>query len=100
MDKNWRQRVDPSFQKMLPEFEQNLRKDSMRLQTLLDQNELRTLERLAHSYKGSSGYFDLTELRELARTLEEHCQSSDKTAAALTIKAWLALLEKLEIGKE
>jgi HPt (histidine-containing phosphotransfer) domain-containing protein len=99
VDKDWRQRVDPFFQEMLAEFEENLLKDSARLKEMVESGGLDGAERIAHNYKGSAGYFDLTELCEVARTLEVQCKTGDKESARSSLNAWLRLIEDMEIDK-
>lgn len=99
MDGDWRHNVDPFFREMLPEFERNLLNDTGRLKGLYDQGAREELRRLAHNYKGSAGYFELTELADLARRLETRVNNGEMAEAALDIELWHALVERLEIGR-
>jgi len=58
---------------------------------------LEDLGRIAHKIKGSAGYFNLTELGELARTLKMQCKAGEKAGAAASIEAWVALVAELEL---
>ena len=99
VDKDWRQRVDPFLEEILSEFEANLAKDTASLKELLEIGDLERVERIAHSYKGSAGYFDLQKLTSVACSLEVQCKAGDKQLAESSIEAWRALIEELEIGK-
>jgi len=97
VDKHWRERVEPFFEELLPEFEENLLRESAQLAGLLESGALEDLGRIAHKIKGSAGYFNLTELGQLARTLEMQCKAGDRAAAAASIETWQALVGKLEL---
>jgi HPt (histidine-containing phosphotransfer) domain-containing protein len=56
------------------------------------------VERIAHSYKGSAGYFDLARLSEAARSLEAHCKAGERRSVESSIETWRALIEELEIA--
>jgi HPt (histidine-containing phosphotransfer) domain-containing protein len=96
-DQNWRQRIDPYFEDMLPEFEDNLLTQTERLEGLLACGALAELQRVGHSFKGTAGYFELTELGEIARNLESACGSGDRAAAERTIHAWKELVAVLGV---
>ena len=99
LDRDWREQVDPFFREMLPEFERNLLKDTARLEELLEAGQWEELRRLAHNYKGTAGYFDLTQLSEVARALESKSKSGDHAGAASEVARWQALVDRLEIGR-
>ena len=95
MEKHWREQVDPFFEELLPEFERNLQTDSARLDGLLQSGQLADLGRIAHNYKGTAGYFGLTELGRVALNLDAHCKAGDSAAAAAAVEAWLKIVIRL-----
>lgn len=100
LQNNWREQVAPDFQELLPDFLNNLQSESARLARLLQRADFGELARIGHNFKGSAGYFGLTELGQLSRALELHSKAGDKPAVRATIEAWQALLVRLELAPE
>jgi len=100
LEDNWREQVDPDFQALLPDFIANLQSESARLPGLLERAEFGELARIGHNFKGSTGYFGLTELEQLSRTLELQSRAADKPAVSATIDAWQALLVRLGLAPD
>jgi HPt (histidine-containing phosphotransfer) domain-containing protein len=96
LENNWRERVDPDFQDLVPEFVKNLQSESARLPGLLKDADFGELARIGHNFKGAAGYFGLTELEQLARALELHSKAGDKLSVTTTIERWQALLLQIE----
>jgi HPt (histidine-containing phosphotransfer) domain-containing protein len=96
LQNNWRERVDPDFLDLLPDFLSNLESESARLSELLDGADYGELARIGHNFKGAAAYFGLNELEQLARALELHSKAGDKRLVAVTIEQWRALLLQLE----
>lgn len=97
MEKDWRDRIDPNFLEFLPEFLENLASESARLDSLLEAEDFQGLARIGHNFKGSAGYFGLTELDILARALEIQSKALDKIAVGATIQSWNSLLPEIGI---
>ncbi len=98
MDSNWRERVKPEFATMLPNFLANLAMESARLAGLLASSDFDALARIGHNFKGSAGYFGLTELGEIACALEIYARAGDSARTAATIREWQTLLRRMELS--
>ncbi len=98
MDAHWRERLDPFFEEMLPDFEANLRTDTGRFASLLEEHRLDELGRIAHNYKGTAEYFGLADLGHLARTMEIHCKAGEIRQVSEAIENWHVLLIQLGLG--
>ena len=92
---SWLDSVDPDLRELLPDFLRNLAMESARLPGLLAAGDFSEMARVAHSYKGTAGYFSATPLLTLARALELAARNCAREEAAQVIEQWQALSQSM-----
>ncbi|MBI5186478.1 MAG: Hpt domain-containing protein [Nitrospinae bacterium] len=71
-------RVDPDIQDLIPDFLKMRRDDIKSIQSALLKNDLRTIEILGHSMKGSGGGYGFDRISEIGGVLEIAAKNDNK----------------------
>lgn len=62
--------IDQDLQEIVPGFLENRAKDLIELKTAVENNDIKTLEKIGHKVAGSSGGYGFDELGKMAKNLE------------------------------
>lgn len=70
--------VDVDLEDLIPDFLDHRNQDVERIRNLLEQGDLREIQRLGHSMKGAGGGYGFDKITEIGRGIEEAAKTGDK----------------------
>lgn len=90
-------RVDPDIQDLIPDFMRMRRNDVESIQAALQKNDLRTIEILGHSMKGSGGGYGFGLISEIGGDMEIAAKKGDKEEIRKRTADLANYLDRVEI---
>ena len=72
--------VDPDLEELVPEFIDNMKNEVKRINALITKNDMKEIQRIGHSLKGTGGSYGFNEITDIGIEIEEAAKKSDKEA--------------------
>jgi CheY-like chemotaxis protein/HPt (histidine-containing phosphotransfer) domain-containing protein len=72
--------VDPDLEDLIPDFMDNMKSEVDRIGTLLVKEDMKEIQRIGHSMKGTGGSYGFDEITEIGKDIEESAKTGDKEA--------------------
>lgn len=88
-DEKIRIHIDPDLKELIPGYLENRRKDIREILRSLDQENMRPIQLLGHSMKGSGGGYGFDFISEIGRAIE----AAAKEKSGKNIKGYITKLE-------
>ena|SRR3990172_9092678 len=89
--------VDPDLKELIPDFLTLSKKDVSSMQEALDQNDLQTLTRLGHSFKGCGSGYGFHFLSEIGDKIERLAKTQPRDDSQALIDQLHAYLENVVV---
>ncbi len=70
--------IDADLEDLIPEYLENRQKDITDIRQLLETEDIKSIERIGHSMKGSGGGYGFEHIGEIGKDLENACKSYNK----------------------
>jgi CheY-like chemotaxis protein/HPt (histidine-containing phosphotransfer) domain-containing protein len=72
--------IDPDLEDLIPDFMDNMKKEVDNIGALLVKDDMKEIQRIGHSMKGTGGSYGFDEITEIGREIEESAKTGDKEA--------------------
>jgi HPt (histidine-containing phosphotransfer) domain-containing protein len=70
--------IDADLEDLIPEYIENREKDIINIRELLKDEDIKTIERIGHSMKGSGGGYGFERISEIGKGIENACRDLNK----------------------
>lgn len=89
--------VDPDLKELIPEFIENIYKNTEEIKKLLMDGDLETIRGIGHSMKGSGGSYGFDEITRIGKEIEEAAKAGNKDDIARLNKSLVEYLSKVKV---
>ena len=89
--------IDKELEEFIPTYIENRYKDVISIEVLLEEGDLKAIERLAHNIKGNASSFSLDQLGVIGAQLEQAAISKNIQLIKTEKESIFNYLEKLDI---
>lgn len=89
--------IDSMLEELIPEYLDHRKKEMIELNELLNQNDLATIEKVAHKMAGNFGSYGFNEMGEKAKEIELLCPKGETEKIGQLLKEIQFYLDHLEV---
>ena len=89
--------VDEDLEEIIPTFLENREKEIEKIKSALANNDIQSIEVIAHKLAGNAGSYGLHDLGEIGVKLEQTCQANDIQAIKDTYEQYCDYMNRLEV---
>lgn len=90
-------KIDKDLEDIIPGFLENRRKDLEKIDNAISQNDLKTIESIAHKLAGNAGSYGLDDLGEIGMKLETAAGSEDASLVKNLYQSYKEYMSNLTI---
>jgi len=89
--------IDPDLEELIPGYLQNRMKDVHEIQTLLNNANFKSIQRMGHTMKGSGGGYGFDFISAIGLALEDGAKEKDANKIQNSVKGLCDFLERVEV---
>jgi|GEM_PF-3593974 PAS domain S-box-containing protein len=89
--------IDPDIEELIPEFLDNIRKNTDEIKELLANDDLEAIRVIGHSMKGSGGSYGFDEITRIGRAIEEAAKAGNKADIERLNEELIEYLSKVKV---